>query len=62
MSHKLLNTGIALLSAGTVGILIAIVMEIQTGEPVYLLMMKAAALLFGVGGPIIGLAIARKKK
>ena len=57
-----MNTGIALLSAGTVGILIAIVMEILTGEPVYLLVMKAAAILFGVGGPVIGLAIVRKKK
>ena len=47
---------------GTVGIVIAIVMELQTHEPVYLLLMKVAALLFGIGGPIIGLAIARRKK
>ena len=62
MNHKLFNTGIALISAGTVGILLAIVMEIQTGEPVYFLIMKAAAILFGVGGPLVGLAIARRKK
>ncbi|GAJ12463.1 unnamed protein product [marine sediment metagenome] len=48
--NKLLNAGIALMSAGVVGILFAVVMEIQTGEPVYYLVMKITAGLFGVGG------------
>lgn len=60
MSHKLLNLGIVLMSAGTVGIIFAVVMEIQTGEPVYYLVMKITAGLFGVGGPLFGLALAKR--
>jgi len=56
MKTNLIHTGVALLAVGAVGIIIAIVMEIQTGEPVYLLLMKATALLFGVGGSLIGFA------
>lgn len=59
--NKLLATGIVLMSAGVVGILFAIVMEIQTGEPVYYLVMKITAGFFGVGGPIFGLALARRR-
>ena len=62
MKPKLLYSGIALLTAGVVGLLFAIVMEIQTGEPVYYLVMKVAAGLFGVGGPLFGLAVARKAR
>ncbi|MBA7599361.1 hypothetical protein ES703_06393 [subsurface metagenome] len=58
--NKLLITGIGLMSAGVVGILFAIVMEMQTGEPVYWLVMKITAGLFGVGGPVFGLALARQ--
>jgi len=58
--NKLLNTGIGLMAAGVVGILFAIVMEIQTGEPVYYLVMKITAALFGIGGPLVGVAIARR--
>ena len=60
MNHKLLYTGIALMSAGVVGIIFAVVMEMATGEPVYWLVMKITAGLFGVGGPLFGLAIARR--
>lgn len=60
--NKLLNTGIVLMSAGVVGIIFAVVMEIQTGEPVYYLVMKITAGLFGVGGPLLGLAIAKKAR
>ncbi|GAH83817.1 unnamed protein product [marine sediment metagenome] len=60
MNHKLLYSSIGLLSAGVVGLIIAIVMEIQTDEPVYYLMMKVAAGFFGVGGPLLGLDIARR--
>ena len=62
MNHKLLNVGIALMAAGVVGILFAVVMEIATNEPVYFLIMKLAAGLFGVGGPLLGLAVARRRK
>ena len=60
MNPKLLYTGIALMSAGVVGILFAMVMEIATGEPIYWLVMKITAGLFGVGGPLFGLAIAKR--
>lgn len=60
--NKLLNAGIALMSAGVVGILFAVVMELRTAEPVYFLVMKITAGLFGVGGPLVGIAIARRGK
>lgn len=62
MNQKLLNVGIGLMSAGVVGILFAVSMEIATGEPAYWLVMKITAGLFGVGGPLFGLAVARKGK
>ena len=58
--NKLLYIGIALMSAGVVGILVAIVLEVATGEPIYWLVMKITAGFFGVGGPVIGVAIARR--
>ena len=60
--NKLLITGIALMSAGVVGILFAVVMEMQTGEAVYWLVMKITAGLFGVGGPLFGWALARRSR
>ena len=60
--NKLLMSGIVLMSAGVVGIIFAVVMEIQTGESVYFLVMKLTAALFGVGGPLVGIAIARRSK
>ncbi|GAI60111.1 unnamed protein product, partial [marine sediment metagenome] len=50
--NKLLYSGIALMTAGVVGLIFAGVMEIATGEPVYWLVMKLTAGLFGVGGPL----------
>jgi len=50
------------MSAGVVGIIFAVVMEVATGEPVYWLVMKITAGLFGVGGPLFGLAVARKNR
>lgn len=61
MNTKLLHTGIGLMAAGVMGIIFAIVMEIATDEPVYWLVMKLTAGLFGIGGPLFGLAIARSK-
>ena len=60
--NKLLSTGIALMAAGVVGILFAIVMEIATGEEVYWLVTKITAGLFGVGGPLFGWGIARRAR
>jgi len=60
MNHKLIYSGISIMSMGTVALIIAIVMEIQTGEPFYLLVMKIAAGLFGLGGPLLGWGIARR--
>ena len=50
------------MSAGVVGLTFAVVMELQTGEPVYYLVMKIAAGFFGVGGPLFGWAIAKRKR
>ena len=50
------------MSAGVVGILFAVVMEMDTGESIYWLVMKITAGLFGVGGPLFGLALARRKR
>lgn len=59
---KLLYTGIGLMTAGVVGIIFAVVMEMQTGEPIYYLVMKVTAGLFGVGGPLLGLGILRRRR
>lgn len=59
---KLFGAGIGLMSAGVVGVLFAIVMEIQTGESIYWLVMKGTAILFGLGGPLIGMAIAKRRR
>jgi len=60
--NKLLIPGIVLMSVGTVGIIFAVAMEIATNEPVYYLVMKITAGLFGVGGPLVGLALTRKAR
>ncbi len=58
---KLLIPGIVLMSAGAVGLIFAVVMEIQTREPAYFLVMKITAGLFGIGGPLFGWAVAGVK-
>ncbi|MBA7694822.1 hypothetical protein ES703_103435 [subsurface metagenome] len=62
MNTKIILTGVGLLAAGSVGIIIAIVMEIITAEPIYFLVMKVTALLFGVGGALIGIASLTRRK
>ena len=59
---KLLYAGLAIMTSGAVGVLLAVVFEINTGEPIYLIMMKVAAGLFGVGGPLVGIAVARRRR
>lgn len=53
---KLIYSGIAIISLGAVGTIIAIVMELATGEPVWMLVIKLTAGCFGVGGGLLGLA------
>jgi len=60
MNSKLLHSGIALIAVAATGLVFAIVMEIKTAEPVYLIVMKVAAGAFGVGGPILGWGLARR--
>ena len=62
MNTKLMSLSIAVMSVGMVGIIFAVVMEIILAEPVYLILMKVASGLFGVGGPLLGIAIARRQK
>ncbi|MBA7714306.1 hypothetical protein ES703_123324 [subsurface metagenome] len=62
MDHKLLYSGIVLMSAGAVGIIFAVALEIATCEPVYMVVMKIAAGLFGLGGPLFGWGIARRAR
>ena len=60
---KMIHAGIAILAVGAVGIIVAIVMEIVTAEPIYYTLMKATALCFGVGGALIGISsIARRRR
>ena len=58
--NKLLVTGVAIMATGVVGLIFAVAMEIATEEPVYYLVMKLTAGLFGVGGPLLGWGIARR--
>ncbi len=60
--NKLLYLGIVLMTLGAVGTLLAVILEIQTGAPVYMLVMKVTAGLFGVGGPLIGIAIVKRRR
>ena len=59
---KLIYSGIAIITLGAVGTVIAVVMELTTGEPAWMLVMKATAGLFGVGGGLLGLASLIRRK
>ncbi len=60
--NKLLYLGIVILSLGAVGTLLAVIMELNTGEPAWMLVMKITAGLFGVGGGLLGLASIVKRR
>ena len=62
MTNKLFSLAIALMSVGTVGLIIGICLEITTGEPLYCLLIKVSSILFGVGGPVLGIAFARQAR
>ncbi|GAI61196.1 unnamed protein product [marine sediment metagenome] len=53
---KLIYSGIVIISLGAVGTIFAVVMELTTGDPAWMLVMKITAGLFGVGGGLLGLA------
>jgi len=59
--NKLLILGFALLSVGAVSLVIAIAMEIYTRADFWEIMIKVSAGVFGLGGPVIGLAISRRR-
>ena len=59
--NKLLILGFALLSVGAVSLIVAIAMEIYTRADFWEIMIKVSAGVFGLSGPIIGLAIARRR-
>ena len=49
--------GLGVMTVGTVGIAFAVVEEWRKKEPIYMLIMKIAAGLFGVGGVLFGVAM-----
>lgn len=59
---KLLYTGLVVMTTGAICLLFSVIMEVSTGEPVFIVMMKVAAGLFGVGGPLVGVAVARRRR
>jgi hypothetical protein len=60
--NKLLYLGMSFLIMGGIGIVIATVLEIYTHEPIFNILIKVTAGLFGVGGPIVGIAVARRNR
>ena len=59
---KLLYAGLVVMTTGAICLLFSVIMEVSTGEPVFIVMMKVAAGLFGVGGPLVGIAVARRRR
>jgi len=59
---RLIYWGIGLISAGVTGLIVGIALEIALQEPAYALLMKAASVVFGVGGPLLGWGIARSTR
>jgi len=45
---------LVLMAAGSVGLIIAVVLEIIFGEPIYMLFTKIFPWVFGVGGVLFG--------
>lgn len=62
MHNKPFRTGFILVAVAAIGIIIAVVMEVHTGEPIYYLIMKMTCGLFGVGGAVMGLSTRRKRR
>ncbi|GAI56741.1 unnamed protein product [marine sediment metagenome] len=62
MHNKTFRTGFILVAVAAIGIMIAVVMEVHTGEPIYYLIMKITCGFFGVGGAMMGLSTRGKRK
>ena len=62
MNGKLANFSITIITIATVALVTSIALEVYTKEPVYMLMIKVSAGLFGVGGPLLGWSIAKRSK
>ncbi|GAI66612.1 unnamed protein product [marine sediment metagenome] len=59
---KLIYSGIAIITLGAVGTIFAVIMELNTGDPAWMLVMKITAGLFGVGGGLLGLGSIIKRR
>lgn len=59
---KLTTFSVTILTIAAVGLVASIVMEAYAQEPIYVLVMKVCAGLFGVGGPLMGWSIVRRNK
>lgn len=61
MRNKLISWGIGLVMLGGLGVIASLTLETILREPIYMLLMKAAAGVFGVGGGLLGLSSLRRK-
>lgn len=64
MTNKIMYSAISILSMAVICFIVAITLEILTNEPFYMLVIKGAAGLSCIGGPLLGWSIVRlgKKK
>jgi len=62
MGNKLMILSIIILTAAAVGLVTSVCLEAYAHESIYLLLMKITAGLFGVGGPLLGWSIARRRQ
>jgi len=53
---------ITIITIATIALVTATALEVYTKEPIYLLLIKVSAGLFGVGGPLLGWSIAKRSK
>lgn len=60
--NKLTTFSITILTIAAVGLVVSVTMEAYAKEPIYILLMKVCAGLFGVGGPLLGWSIVRRNK
>ena len=61
-SNKLTTFSVTILTIATMGLIVAVALELYTHEPIYMIVMKVSAGLFGLGGPLLGWAIVRKAR
>ena len=61
MSTKLGHFSITIMTLASIGIITSVILEAYAYEPIYVLVMKVCAGLFGIGGPLLGWAIVRRR-